>query len=112
MESAEESVGQNFGAALKELEDVADIEEVSLPSYPYAEMTSTILNGEASSIFDDFLAEGLSHELAGEGCKYNGFARSAVLAKDYLKALRLREVLGREIDSLCWRHMTLWPRLP
>ncbi len=100
LESAEESVGRNFGSALKELEAVADIEEVSLPDYPYAAMTSTILSGEASAIFDDFLAAGLSHELRGEGCKYNGFARAAILAKDYLKALRLREVLGREIDSL------------
>ncbi len=99
-ENAQDAVRRNFDAALTELEAVADIEEVSLPDYPYAEMTSTILNGEASSIFDEFLAAGLSHELRGEGCKYNGFARTAVLAKDYLRALRLREVLGREIDAL------------
>ena len=99
-ESAQEAVQRNFNDSLRELEAIADIEEISLPDYPYAEMTSTILNGEASAIFDDFLAEGLSHELRGEGCKYNGFARTAVLAKDYLKALRLREVLGREIDTL------------
>ena len=100
LESAQEAVSQNFGNALRELGAVADIEEVSLPDYPYAEMVSTILNAEASAAFDDFLAEGLSHELRGVGCKYNGFARTAVLAKDYLKALRLREVLGREIDAL------------
>ena len=99
-ESAPDAVRQNFSNSLRELEAVADIEEVSLPDYPYAEMTSTIMNGEAATIFDDFLAAGLSHELRGVGCKYNGFARSVVLAKDYLKALRLREVLGREIDAL------------
>ena len=100
LESAQEAVRSNFQNALQDLGSVADIEEVVLPEYPYVEMNSTILNAEASAVFDDFLAAGLSHELRGIGCKCNGFAGTAVLAKDYLKALRLREVLGREIDAL------------
>lgn len=88
----------NFEKALSVLEDIADIEEVALPDFPYEQITRTILFAEASSAFEDFVASGQTAELTDAACRYNPYARDTILAKDYLRALRLRGILAREID--------------
>lgn len=96
---AQDAVKANFRAALEALSDVADVEEVVLPDFPYAEATRTILMVEAASAFEDFLADGGPQSLAAPEDRYGPYARTAILATDYVKALRLRGVMARAVDA-------------
>ena len=101
LDEAAEAVKENFQAALDTLAEVADVEEVELPDFPYVEVTSIILMVESASAFEDFLTQGGPQQLAAPG--YHGrspYARPAILATDYVKALRLRGVMARQVDQL------------
>jgi aspartyl-tRNA(Asn)/glutamyl-tRNA(Gln) amidotransferase subunit A len=63
-------------------------------------VTRTILNAEAAASFDEFTERGLARGLTAPECRYGPYARTVVLAKDYLKALRLRERMGRIAEDI------------
>lgn len=98
-DSADEPVRVNFEAALKTLEAIADIEEIEFPDMPYEEITRIILLAESSSAFDDFIESGALDDLTAPEDRYNPFARTPVLAKDYIRAMRLRGIMAREADK-------------
>jgi len=90
MIGADDSVTKNFEKSLKIIEKFAIVDEITFPEFPYEAVTRMILNAEAASAFEDFIDEGLSHQLTASEDRYNGYSRLTVLAKDYLRALRLR----------------------
>jgi len=98
-EGVEDEVLSNFEEALKVLEQVATIEEIEFPNLPYEAITRTILNAESASAFDEFIESGKASELTAPEDHYGPYARTAVLARDYLKALRLRGVMAKAIDE-------------
>jgi aspartyl-tRNA(Asn)/glutamyl-tRNA(Gln) amidotransferase subunit A len=98
-DTADEAVRENFEKALNVLEAVASIETVEIPDLPYEEITRTILFAEASSAFDDFIESGRLAQLTAPEDRYSPYARTAILAKDYIRALRLRGVVARELDQ-------------
>jgi len=100
VESLEGDIRENFEGALKVLEKVATIEEVEFPDLPYSAITSIILAAEAASAFDEFAESGRARELTAPEDRYGPYSRSIVLAKDYIKALRLRAVMAREADDV------------
>ncbi len=100
LEGCGEAVKENFENALRVLEGFATIEEIEFPDLPYGAVTRTILNAEAASAFDEFTEKGTARELTAPECHYGPYARTAVLAKDYLKALRLRGVICRVVDAV------------
>ena len=97
-DGAEAATRKNFEAALKTLESVAIIEEVQLPALPYEEVTRTILFGEMASAFEDLIESGQIAGLTAPEDRYTPYSRVAVLAKDYIRALRLRGIVATEID--------------
>jgi aspartyl-tRNA(Asn)/glutamyl-tRNA(Gln) amidotransferase subunit A len=97
-DGAEAATRRNFEAALKTLEGVAVIEEVNVPALPYEEITRTILFGEMASAFEDFIESGQIVGLTAPEDRYTPYSRMAVLAKDYIRALRLRGIVALEID--------------
>ena len=99
-EGAQDAVKANFEAALDALSDVADVEEVSLPDLPYVEIVRTILMVEAASAFEDFLGEGGPQKLTAPEDHYGPYARTAILATDYVRALRLRGMMARQVDEV------------
>ena len=105
LEDAEDAVKQNFEAAMSIMEDLADFEETEFPEFPYTEVTSTILMVESASAFEDFIAEGGPQNLSAPGYHGRGpYTRPAVLATDYIKALRLRGVMARQVDQVMSRY--------
>ena len=98
-QGVDDAVRINFEKALTVLEEVATIDEVDLPDLPYEEITRTILFAEASSAFEDFVESGKTSELVDPADRYTPYARVTILAKDYIRALRLRGIMAREIDS-------------
>ena len=99
-EGAQDAVKANFEAALDALADCADVEEIEFPDLPYAQVTRTILMVESASAFEDFIAEGGPAGLTAPEDHYGPYARTAILASDYIKALRLRGVIAREVDAV------------
>ncbi|MFI5341805.1 MAG: amidase [Candidatus Methylomirabilales bacterium] len=99
-DGAEAATRKNFEAALKTLENVATIEEVRVPALPYEEITRTILFGEMTSAFEDLIESGQIAGLTAPEDRYTPYSRVAVLAKDYIRALRLRRVVATEIDGV------------
>lgn len=97
-DGAEAATRTNFEAALKRLEDVATIEEVQVPALPYEEITRTILFGEMASAFEDLIESGQIADLTAPEDRLTPYSRVAVLAKDYIRALRLRGMVATEID--------------
>jgi aspartyl-tRNA(Asn)/glutamyl-tRNA(Gln) amidotransferase subunit A len=95
---SEEAVRANFERSLGVLAEIGAVREVSLPDLPYEAITRVILHAEAASAFDDFIERGRIAELTAPEDRYTAYGRDAVLAKDYIRALRLRGVMAREVD--------------
>ncbi|MFQ6075150.1 MAG: amidase, partial [Candidatus Bathyarchaeia archaeon] len=96
----EDAVRTNFEEALKVLEQVSTVEEIEFPDLPYQAITRTILNAESASAFEEFIENGKASELTAPEDHYGPYARTAVLAKDYLRALRLRGVMAKAVDEV------------
>jgi aspartyl-tRNA(Asn)/glutamyl-tRNA(Gln) amidotransferase subunit A len=94
------AVRTNFTREVEVLRQIADIEEVTFPDLPYEEITRTILFAEASSAFEEFIDSGQIAELTAPEDHYNPYIRTAILAKDYLRALRLRGLMAKQIDAI------------
>jgi len=103
----EEAVRANFERSLDTLRGVGSVEEVELPEMPWEAITRTILHVEAASAFEDFIAQGTIAELTAPEDRYSVYARDAILAKDYVKALRLRGMMAREADRVLSRFDAL-----
>jgi aspartyl-tRNA(Asn)/glutamyl-tRNA(Gln) amidotransferase subunit A len=98
-EGVHEGVLANFEESLKALEKVATMEEIEFPDLPYEAITRIILSAEAASAFDEFAESGTARGLTAPEDHYGPYARTAVLAKDYLKALRLRAHMARAAEE-------------
>ncbi|MFH1180241.1 MAG: amidase, partial [Candidatus Bathyarchaeota archaeon] len=100
LEGKQEAVTENFRQATNVLEKYCAIEEITFPEFPYEAITRAILSGEAAAAFDDFTEKGLAAELTAPEDRYGPYARSQILAKDYLRALRLREKMCTIADDM------------
>jgi aspartyl-tRNA(Asn)/glutamyl-tRNA(Gln) amidotransferase subunit A len=90
---------KNFTRALEDLSAIATIDEVELPDLPYDAAQRTIQSAESASALEDVIEDGLASQLRAEEDRYP-YARSAILATDYIKALRLRTVIIKTADDL------------
>ena len=99
-DGCEDAVRENFARSLEVLRGLGTVEEVALPDLPYDDITRTILFAEAASAFEDLIESGAIAGLTAPEDRYTAYARDAILAKDYLKALRLRGVMAREADRV------------
>jgi Asp-tRNA(Asn)/Glu-tRNA(Gln) amidotransferase A subunit family amidase len=99
-DGCEAEVRESFARSLDVLRDLGTVEEITLPDLPYDDITRTILFAEAASAFEDLIEGGTIAELTAPEDRYTAYARDAILAKDYLKALRLRGVMAREADRV------------
>jgi len=100
IEGAENDVAKNFLNALKIVEKYATVDEIEFPDFPYEQVTRLILNAEAASAFEGFLEEGLCAKLTAPEDRYTAFSRFSILARDYLKALRLRGHMAKIADNV------------
>ncbi len=99
-DGCEPAVRENFEGSLEVLRTMGTVETVTLPDLPYDDITRTILGAEAASAFEDLIESGAIRGLTAPEDRYLPYARDAILAKDYVKALRLRAVMAREADRV------------
>ncbi len=102
-DDAEPIVRQTFARSLEELGKLGTIEEVTLADLPYEVITRTILSAEAASAFEDMIESGAIAALTAPEDRFTPYARDAILAKDYIRALRLRGHVMREADRVLSR---------
>ena len=98
--AATPTCGRASRRPLDVLRAIGTVEDVALPALPYEAITRTILFAEASSAFEGLVESGALAELTAPEDRYALYARDAILAKDYIKALRLRVVVAREVDRI------------
>jgi aspartyl-tRNA(Asn)/glutamyl-tRNA(Gln) amidotransferase subunit A len=96
----EDSVRASFEASLDVLREVGEVETVVLPDLPWEAVTRTILYAEAASALEVLAERGVVAGLTAPEDRYSLYARDAILAKDYLRALRLRGIMAREVDRV------------
>lgn len=100
-EGAQPEVRRNFQASLEVLSGFADlVPDVTLPDYPYGAAASLIIDAEAASIFEELVSSGRVRELSAPEDRIGGYAGQVVLAKDYLRAMRVRRPAGEALDRL------------
>ncbi len=106
-DGSQPGVQDRFRDALDVLAEVADIEEVELPDLPYAEVSSTIFLAESASVMEELIDSGITAGLTAPEGRIGIYPRTAVLATDYLRALRLRRTIAVAADRLLARHDAL-----
>jgi aspartyl-tRNA(Asn)/glutamyl-tRNA(Gln) amidotransferase subunit A len=103
----DDSVRSAFERAIEDLRELADVEPVDLPDLPLEGIARIILGGEAASAFEDLAERGLLAQLTAPEDRYTTYARDAILARDYLRALRLRALAAARADALLARFDAL-----
>jgi aspartyl-tRNA(Asn)/glutamyl-tRNA(Gln) amidotransferase subunit A len=100
-EWAEPAARADFAKALETLRGMGlQMAPAKLPEFPYGAMVTTILAGEAVSVFEPLVASGKVNELA-DAKQIAGFHAAMELpAKEYLKAMRLRSALQMAMREL------------
>ena len=96
-----------YRRSLDLLRELGTVEDTALPDLPWEAAVRIILQGEAASAFDEFIESGGVAGLTAPEDHFMPYARDAVLAKDYVKATRVRGVMAREIDRIFERFDVL-----
>jgi aspartyl-tRNA(Asn)/glutamyl-tRNA(Gln) amidotransferase subunit A len=104
VEKSQPEVRRNFEESLRVLREFADVEDgLELPDFPYDAMASIVIDAEAASAFEPLFESGRITELTAPEDRIGGYAGQVVLAKDYLRALRLRRPAAVALDHLLGR---------
>lgn len=99
-ENVDVEVKTIFEQTIYVIEKFASIEEIKFPDLPYEAITRTILYAESASAFEDFIESGKTSELTAPEDHYGPIARTVVLAKDYIRALRLRGIMAKAVEDV------------
>lgn len=101
LDGVQRAVAENFHAALEALRDTVEIvPDVQLPDVGAGVVTGIIIAAEASSAFEDLFETGRVEQLTAPEDRVQGYAGIAVAARDYLRAQRVRRLMGVAFDDL------------
>jgi aspartyl-tRNA(Asn)/glutamyl-tRNA(Gln) amidotransferase subunit A len=98
--TADADIRAAFHASLDVLSQIGTVEEVTLAELPYEAITRTILLAEAASAFEDMIESGAIAGLTAPEDRFSAYARDTILARDYIRASRLRTFVAREADRV------------
>ena len=83
------------------LRSVAEIvPDVDLPDLPFGVVGGVIIAAEGLSAFDDLVEGNRLKDLTAPEDRTGGYGALAISARDYLRALRVRRLMGRAYDEL------------
>lgn len=102
---AEPEVGRAFDGALATLRALGlRIETASLPDFPAAETTTTVLYAEALSTFERFYRDGSVNQLVDVYAPHQERVTRALTGADYVKAMRMRRVMQEKMADFFGRY--------
>lgn len=95
-------VRANLEKAVDELEqaDIAQIEEITMPDMPYEAVATTIILAETSAAFEEFTETGQGVDLTDQSSRERLYMRHAVLASDYIRAMRIRRKMSQVVNEV------------
>jgi aspartyl-tRNA(Asn)/glutamyl-tRNA(Gln) amidotransferase subunit A len=100
-EKTQPEVLRNFDASIEILREDGDlIEDLELPALPFDAAASIIIDAEAASAFEPLFDSGRITELTAPEDRLGGYPGQVILAKDYLRALRVRRLASQALDRL------------
>jgi Asp-tRNA(Asn)/Glu-tRNA(Gln) amidotransferase A subunit family amidase len=92
---------RNFDASIELLREEGDlIDDLQLPDLPFDQAASLIIDAEAASAFEPLFESGRITELTAPEDRLGGYPGQVILAKDYLRALRVRRLAAEALDRL------------
>jgi aspartyl-tRNA(Asn)/glutamyl-tRNA(Gln) amidotransferase subunit A len=94
----------NFERTLEELSRIATLEEVSLPEFPYSQVAEVVIRAEGTSALEPLIASGQVKQLTAPEDRTGGYAGYAIPAVDYIRAMRIRQHMVTELESLFARY--------
>jgi aspartyl-tRNA(Asn)/glutamyl-tRNA(Gln) amidotransferase subunit A len=97
---AQPEVRDNFSRTLDELSRIATLEEVTLPDFPYGPMADIIIRCEGAAALESLIVSGQVNELTAPEDHHGGYPGLTIPAVDYLRAMRIRNLMMTELDSL------------
>ena len=106
-EGLQKEVAKNYLASLKLLRELGTIEEIDLPEYPYNEVAGLVISCEMASAFEELLESKAIWEMTAEEDRWGIFGPQAIPAVDYLRAMRVRWLIQREMDELFTKYNAL-----
>jgi aspartyl-tRNA(Asn)/glutamyl-tRNA(Gln) amidotransferase subunit A len=93
-------VRKNYEEALDVLRQFATLEEIELPSLPYAAVAGTIISCEMAAAFENLVTSGDVWKLTAPEDRSGAHAAQLIPAKDYINALRIRVPIQQALDAL------------
>jgi len=96
----EPEIATNYERSLTLLATVGQVEEVTLPDLPYAEVIDVISAAETFAAFDDFLAAGRTLELTAQKARTHRLAGALLPAHEYIRAQRIRRHIATAVNDL------------
>ena len=98
-------VAESFTRSLDVLARFATlVPDVDFPDLPYNEAAETVISAECASAFEELLDSGRVRELRAPEDHWGGYPGTVVLARDYIKALRLRGRAAEALDGVFSRY--------
>ncbi|MBC5824476.1 MAG: amidase [Candidatus Eremiobacteraeota bacterium] len=94
------AVKKNYMAALSALREIASIEEVSLPEFPYDAMVGSIIAAEGGAAFREIIQDGRIGQLADPDGRRGGYSYLVTYAVDYVDAMRERRPLRQALNAI------------
>jgi Asp-tRNA(Asn)/Glu-tRNA(Gln) amidotransferase A subunit family amidase len=101
LQGCQPEVCKNFEQSMQVFRKFCDIVEgVAYPGMPFGSVVSLIIQAEAASAFRDLLESGRAGQLRAANDRWGGYPGAAILAVDYLHAMRVRTKMKNALDSL------------
>lgn len=98
-EKEQRGVRENYHRSLDVLREFATITEITLPDLPYADVAGIVIDAESAASFESLVESGDVAELEAPSSQLGGYSQQSVLAKDYLKAMRVRTKMQERLDE-------------
>lgn len=91
----------DYAKALETIRSLGvQVTEAKMPEFPYGPVISTIISAEGSSVFEPLIKSGKVDQLADQHQIAGLKAGLEILAKDYLKAMRIRALIQESFRDL------------
>jgi len=100
VDGAEPSVAENARRAIAVLSELGTVEDIELPSYPWAQITTVVLWAEEAAAFEEFVESGQVLRLTAPEDRIGMLHGMALPAIDYLRAQRIRRQAAVDADAL------------
>jgi len=99
-ERAQPEVAANFAASREDLRQIGMVEEVELPNLPWDAAASVVVIAEGTAAFEEFITSGDCAGLTAPEDRVGLYHGLTLPAVDYLRALRIRRLGSRQLDTL------------